>query len=93
MVGLTPVRWALLALAACSIVVAALVVRWWMRIGRLDHAALEKELAGDESSHLPWQRRMAIADAIKSKLAILVVFVILAACVLSWKALQAFISA
>jgi hypothetical protein len=59
-------------------------------VSKLGYRELEKELLGEESFHVPMQQRMANAEAIKSRLAILVVAVILVAGVLSWKTLQAF---
>ena len=60
------------------------------RVSKPGYQELEKELVGEESFHVPLQKRMANAEAIKARLAILVVFIILVACVLSWKTLQAF---
>lgn len=80
----------LLFLTACCLVAAGWAFRRWLRVSKLDYRELEKKLVGEESFHLPMQERMAKAEAIKSKLAILVVGMILVACVLSWKTLQAF---
>jgi hypothetical protein len=85
-------EWGLLTFTLCSIVAAGLAFRWWLRVSKLDYRELEKELAGAESFHVPLQTRMANAEAIKSRLATLVVCITLVACVLSWKTLKAFVA-
>jgi hypothetical protein len=84
--------WALLTLTAACIVAAVLAVRWWMRLSKLPYQELEKELIGYENLHLPPQQRMAKMDLIKPKLALLVAFLILVACVLAWKTADAFLT-
>ena len=84
--------WALLTLTAGCIVAAVLAVRWWMRLSKLSYQELEKQLIGYESLHLPPQQRMANVDSIKPKMALLVAFLILVACVLAWKTAGAFLT-
>jgi hypothetical protein len=84
-------EWALLTFTLCAIAVAGFALRWWRRVSKLDYRQLEKELIGDESFHVLPHKRIANAEAIKSRLALLVVLAILVACVLSWKTLQAFL--
>ncbi len=85
-------EWFLLCLTACCLVAAGLAVRWWMRLSRLSYPELERELLGTENSHLLPQQRMRQVDAIKPKLAILLAGLILAAGILSWKTLEAFLA-
>jgi hypothetical protein len=82
--------WELLFLTSCCLVAAGWAFRRWRRLSKLGYQELEKELLGEESFHIPLQKRMANAEAIQSRLAILVVGIILVACVLSWKTLKAF---
>lgn len=84
--------WILLTLTLACIVAAVLSVRRWMRMSKLSYQELEKELIGYESLHLPPQQRMANVDSIKPKLAMLVAFLILVACVLAWKTVEAFLT-
>ena len=85
-------EWFLLALTACCVAAAALAARRWMRLSKLPYQELEKELLGYENLHLLPQQRMRQMDAIKPKLAILVAGLILAAAILSWKTLEAFLA-
>jgi hypothetical protein len=84
--------WALLTLTVVCTVAAVLSVRWWMRVSKLSYQELEKQLIGYENLHLPPQQRMANVDSIKPKLALLVAFLILVACVLAWKTVDAFLT-
>lgn len=58
---------------------------------RAGHLELEKKLYGSETIYLLLHQRKANADRARTKAAILVAGLVLAACSLSWKALQAFI--
>ncbi len=84
--------WALLTLTVACTVAAVLAVRWWRRLSKLSYQELEKQLIGYENLHLPPQQRMANVDSMKPKMALLVAFLILVACVLAWKTVEAFLT-
>ena len=85
-------HWFLLVLTICAIVAAALAVRWWLGLSKLSDQELEKRLIGYENLHLPLQQRIAKLDSAKPKVAMLVVFLIMVACGLAWKTIEAFLA-
>ena len=67
--------------------------RWLRKLQRLEYQELEKALYGSESIHLPLHQRQANADRVRTKTAILVAGLILAASIVAFHALRALLFA